>query len=115
MQWTNRRSLLTAAIATSLVLGGSAAWAGEKEKRNDVVFHDQSYVAGVPDYIEVFKQEGTQGKNYLYTLTFVRLPSGQYCSVITFASETAGTMACADQVPNPEVFRPLDPSKFRER
>lgn len=93
------------------------AWAADEQKRNDVVFSDRNSQRG-PDYVEVFKKEGTSGKNYLYTLSwFIDPGSGEYCTSVTFASETAGWGKCLprDQVDHPERYRPLDPNMFPDR
>ena len=104
---------IAAAFAAAALLTVGTAEAGTKEKENDVVFADRNSQRG-PDYIEVFKKEGTSGKNYLYTVTQIVTPGGMYCTIVTFASETAGDATCLsrDQVSNPEVFRQLKPELF---
>ncbi len=103
-------------VCVGVVYPQIAAGAGEKEKKNDVVFHDQDSQTG-PDYIEVFKKEGTKGKNYLYTVTQIVTPGGEYCTIITFASETAGTSTCRKRsdIENPDAFRQLKPDLFPDR
>lgn len=106
-------------LAAAVIVGSGTAWADSKSDRrsNDVVFHDTAMRGGVPDYVEVYKQEGNGDKNYLYTVTQVISPAGQFCTVFTFASEASGFGSCVgrEAVEFPERFRPLDPSQFRER
>lgn len=107
-----RKKIAAAFAAATLLTVGTAA-AGTREKENDVVFADRNSQRG-PDYVEVFKKEGTSGKNYLYTVTQIVTPGGMYCTVITFSSETAGTATCLNrsEVANPDAFRPLKPELF---
>lgn len=107
------RKRIAAAFAAAALLMVGTAEAGTKEKENDVVFADRNSQRG-PDYIEVFKKEGTSGKNYLYTVTQVITPGGMYCTIVTFSSETAGSATCLarSEVANPDVFRPLKPELF---
>lgn len=100
------RRFLTATVAVT-VLGIGTAWAGDAQKKNDVILHEST--SHGPEYIEIFKKEGTNGKNYLYTVSQVRTSGGLFCTVITFASESAGTSTCLTSVPNPDAFIPLDP------
>lgn len=39
---------------------------------------------------------------------------GMYCTIVTFASETAGSAACLarEDVPNPGAFIVLDPNRY---
>lgn len=101
-------------VAVLLMTG--TAWAAEKEKENDVVFADRNSQRG-PDYIEVYKKEGNGDKNYLYTITQVQTPGGEYCTIITFASETSGSATCRprSEVANPDVYRELKPNLFPDR
>lgn len=108
-----RKRILAAFAAASLLMVGTA-YAGDAEKKNDVVFRDRHADGRGPDYIEVFKKEGTNGKNYLYTVTQIRTEGGLFCTVITFSSETAGTATCLTSIPNPEAFRPLDPARYAD-
>lgn len=108
-----RRRVIFGIVLSLLTIFVGTAWAGEAEKLNDVVFHDRDSQRG-PDYIEVFKKESTSGKNYMYTVTQIVTPGGEYCTVIAFASESAGTATCRQrsEVANPDVYRQLKPELF---
>lgn len=109
------RALLAAVACTLLLTGTGTAVADDAAQRsNDIVFNDRPSGRG-PDYYEVFKQEGRGHKNYLYTVTQVETPGGLFCTVITFASETAGSATCLPSVANPGVFRKLDPATYPAR
>lgn len=102
-----------AASAAAALLTVGTAYEADEQKQNNVVFADRNSQRG-PDYVEVFKKEGTNGKNYLYTVTQIVTPGGMYCTVITFSSETAGTATCLSraEVGNPDAFRPLNSELF---
>lgn len=108
-----RRRFVAVVLACLATFWTGVAFAGDAEKRNDVVLHDRNS-NGPADYVEVFKKEGTNGKNYLYTITQVVTSGGMYCTVVTFASETAGSATCVtrDQVSNPSAFIVLDPARY---
>lgn len=61
-----KKRIVAGILASGLVVGTGVAFAGETEKKNDVILRDRRTNAA-PDYIEVFKKEGTNGKNYLYS------------------------------------------------
>jgi hypothetical protein len=76
---------LIAGVIVGVIVGAcGSAVAGSQ---NDTVFHEDQYR-------EFFKQEGNGDKNYLYTITQQDAPPPGKCAVYTFASETAGTVAC---------------------
>lgn len=99
--------------ALAILLGTGTAIAGDKEKENDIVWHDRNSKTG-PDYYEFFKKEGTNSKNYLYTITQVRTTGGLYCTIVTVASETGVQATCLPEVPNPQAFREMDPNAFKD-
>ncbi len=110
------RLLLVAALCLGSLFVG-VAWADEANKRNDIVFNDRPSGRG-PDYVEVFKKEGKGDKNYMYTITYVITPSGLYCTVFSYASETQGWGHCqtSEQVTGDKsIFRELRPDAFPDR
>lgn len=78
------QGLLAGLILALFVAGCGGAIAG---RGNDTVYHEDQYN-------EYFKQEGNGDKNYLYTITEQPAPKPGMCNIYTFASETAGAVAC---------------------
>ncbi len=114
MRFRTKVGVVLSAIVIATSVAGGVAFAGDTEKKNDVVLRDRHPNGSPADYVEVFKKEGTNGKNYLYTVTNVVTAGGMYCTVITFASETAGSATCLTraETPNPEAFIVLDATRY---
>lgn len=112
---TRKLRLTACSLLAAAVLAGGVAYASDTEKANDVVLRDRPS-SGPPQYLEFFKKEGTNGKNYLYTLTQIATPGGNYCTVVTGDSERTIAISCspAADVAHPEMFLPADPARFKD-
>lgn len=112
---TRKLRLAVLSLLAAVTLAGGVAYASDANKLNDVVLRDTPS-SGPPQYMEFFKKEGTNGKNYLYTMTQIATPGGNYCTVIVGDSERTIAISCspAADVAHPEMFLPADPARFRD-
>lgn len=110
-----RKRLAVCVLLSVLTFAGGIAYASDAEKVNDIVLRDRP-ANGPAQYLEFYKKEGNGDKNYLYTLTQVATPGGNYCTVVTGDSEKTIAISCspAADVAHPEMFLPADPARFRD-